>query len=462
MVVVRRLSTLALSALWILAACTSAGPGPSPSPPTQSASSIPPSSPARGTWTTYHRDLARSGFDRSSPPVGSVRRAWTSVELDGDVYAQPLVFKSRVLVATENDSVYAFDARTGRAIWRTHLGEPVPRSALPCGNIDPTGITGTPALDPSTGVLYVVTFVQPGRHELVAIDSDSGRIRFRHDADAAGADPLVHQQRGALAIANGRVYAPYGGLFGDCGDYHGVVVGVSLDGTGPLLSYRVPSERAAGIWAPSGPAVEDSGNVLVSTGNSFSSTYELGNSVLRLSPTLRLLDSFAPSNWLALNQGDVDVGSVGPALLSGGLVFQAGKEGVGYLLHGDDLGGIGGEAFSARVCAQGGVFGGTAWAAPFVYVPCSDGLVALRVTSAPSFTVAWRADGFFAGPPIVAGGAAWTVDTGSGELIAFDARTGGRQFATSLGSVAHFTSPTAAAGRLYVAALRRVIAFWGI
>jgi outer membrane protein assembly factor BamB len=379
------------------------------------------------------------------------------------VLAQPLVFDGRVLVATQNDSVYALDAGTGHTIWRTHLGEPVPRSSLPCGNIDPTGITGTPAIDPSSGLLYAVAFVQPGRHELVAIDTRSGRIRFRHAADPAGADPLVHQQRGAVAIANGRVSAPYGGLFGDCGDYHGSVVGLSLDGTGPLLSYRVPSERAAGIWAPSGPAVDPSGDILVATGNSFSSSsFDFGNSVIRLSPSLRPVDSFAPENWLALNQGDVDLGSVGPAILSGGLVFQVGKEGVGYLLRDGDLGGIGGEAFSGPVCGQGGAFGGTASMAPFVYVPCTGGLVAIRVTSAPSFTVVWRAEGFLAGPPIVAGGTVWTVDIGSGDLRAFDAGTGRQQYRTHLGSVAHFTSPAAAGGRLYVATLTRVIAFSGI
>ena len=54
----------------------------------------------------------------------------------------------------------------------------------------------------------------------------------------------------------------YGGLFGDCGDYHGAVVGFGLDGSGPLVSYVVPSGRAAGIWGPSGPAVDPSGDLL--------------------------------------------------------------------------------------------------------------------------------------------------------------------------------------------------------
>jgi outer membrane protein assembly factor BamB len=400
--------------------------------------------------------------DRSSPALGSVRRAWTSPDLDGAVYAQPLVLEDRVFVVTENDSIYALGAGTGRVIWRTHLGEPVPRSALPCGNIDPTGITGTPVIDPTSGLLYAVAFVMPGRHELVAVETASGEVRFRKPADAAGSDPLVHQQRGALAISGQRVYVPYGGLFGDCGNYRGTVVGVALDGSGGLAAYRVPAEREAGIWGPSGIAVEPSGDLLVATGNGSSgSQFDFGNSVIRLSPELRLVDWFAPSNWRDLNVGDTDLGSVGPAVLSNGLVFQVGKEGVGYLLRLSHLGRIGGQAFSNRVC-EGSSFGGTAAQGPFVYVPCSGALVTLRVQAGPRFTVAWTGGGLQPGPPIVAGGAVWTLDVGSGRLFGFDAKTGHEVFRSDVGSVTRFASPTAAAGRLFVAAGGGVAAFSGV
>src|SRR5713101_8327319 len=79
-------------------------------------------SPGEPAWTTYHRDGARTGFDPSSPALGSVRQAWTSPALDGDVYAEPLVLGGRVFVATEDDSVYALDAATGSVVWRSHLG----------------------------------------------------------------------------------------------------------------------------------------------------------------------------------------------------------------------------------------------------------------------------------------------------------------------------------------------------
>src|SRR2546421_8947534 len=90
-------------------------------------------------WTTYHHDVGRSGADTSAPSIVPAVRAWTSPVLDGLVYAEPLAYLGRVYVATENNSVYALDGRSGRVIWRTHLGTPVPRSALPCGNIDPLG-----------------------------------------------------------------------------------------------------------------------------------------------------------------------------------------------------------------------------------------------------------------------------------------------------------------------------------
>jgi outer membrane protein assembly factor BamB len=411
----------------------------------------------------FNHDAARTGVDASSPPLGQVRRAWASPVLDGAIYAQPLVFAGRVFVATENNSVYSFDAATGSMRWRRHLGNAVPRSSLPCGNIDPTGITGTPAIDPATGVLYVVAFLQPGRHELFAMGTVDGRPRFHRSVDPDGIDPLAHQQRAALTIANGRVYVAFGGLFGDCGDFRGLVVGSSLDGTGPLITYRVPSGHRAGIWAPSGPTVDPSGNLLVTTGNSdSSSTFDFGSAVIKLNPDLKLVDWFAPANWVELNLGDVDLGSVGPALLPGGLVFQVGKEGVGYLLRLDDLGKIGGQVFDARVC-PGPAFGGTAVKGQLLYVSCSGGLLALRVTGGPRFEVAWGGPGFDAGPPIVAGGAVWTMDVSTGELFAFDAASGKQLFRTTVGDATHFTSPAAADGRLYVATLSRlVVAFSGI
>ena len=97
-------------------------------------------------WPTYHANLARTAIDRTSPPLGQPRRIW-SKHLDGQVYAEPLVLGNRVYAATENNTVYALNARNGQIAWKRHLGTPVQASTLPCGGIQPvTGITGTPAI----------------------------------------------------------------------------------------------------------------------------------------------------------------------------------------------------------------------------------------------------------------------------------------------------------------------------
>ncbi len=414
---------------------------------------------AQAAWITYHRDLSRSGVDPDQPPFVAVRADWVSPTLDGEIYAQPLVRGDQVLVATQGDSVYALGARDGSILWQTNLGTPIPLAELPCGNIDPVGITSTPVLDDANGVLYTVAFLQPAHHELYALDLSTGAIRWHRPVDPPGADPLVQNQRGALALSGGRVYIPYGGRLGDCGMYHGWVVAVNADGTGDLLNYRVPTDRMAGIWAPSGPAVDTAGDVFVATGNGESTTeFDHGNSVIRLSPELTERDFFAPANWADLSALDLDLGSVGPALLPGGLVFQVGKEGIGYLLRASSLGGIGGEAFAAEVCPVAGAFGGTAHAAAMIYVPCTDGLVALRLDAGASFSVAWRSPSFFAGPPIVSGGAVWTI-TRAAELVALDAATGAPVFQTALGGVTNFATPASDGGRIFVPAGLEIAAF---
>jgi len=412
---------------------------------------------ATAGWPTYHRDPSRSGYDPTTPSLLPAHRAWVSASLDGQIFAEPLVIGTRVFVATEGDSVYALDGESGRQLWRTHLGGPVPRSRLPCGDIDPLGITGTPVADAHAGRLWVVAFVQPGRHELVGLDLTDGSVRSRRTVDPPQANPAALQQRAALALSRGVVYVAFGGLFGDCGTYNGWVVGARADGSGSLLTYRVNTDGRAGIWGPSGPAVDASGDLYVSTGNGNSTNgFDFGDAVIRLSPELALLDWFAPSNWSDLNAGDTDLGSMGPALVSDNLLFQAGKEGTGYLLRADHLGGINGQLFKAKVCE--GAWGGTASVSPFVYVGCSDGLTALRLGTAATFSVAWRGPRFWAEPPIVAGGLVWTVDRDSNELFGLDAKTGSTEFRQSLGSENHFTTPTAADGRIFVAAGASIVA----
>jgi outer membrane protein assembly factor BamB len=408
-------------------------------------------------WATYHADNSRTGVDSTSPPLSQVHRAW-SRRLDGSLYAEPLAVGNRVYVATENNTVYALNARNGHIAWKRHLGTPVDASTLPCGNISPvTGITGTPVI--SGDILYVTAFLSGYRHVLFGLRLRGGKVRRKRNVDAPGSDPRVHQERSALSVANGRVYVPYGGLTGDCGDYKGRVVSVRTRGKAHKRTFTVGVHRQGGIWAPSGAAIDQAGNLFVVTGNGdVTSGFDYGNSVIKLSPKVKQIDFYRASNAAELNLTDTDLGSVGPTLLGGDRMFVIGKEGLGLILSTTHLGGTGGQLFAKEVCG-GGAFGGVAYKAPFVYVPCTDGLYALRMNG-DSFSLAWKAAGS-TGPPIVAGGAVWTIDEATLRVYAPDS---GSSIATfDLGSqTTHFPSPAAGGGLVFAPAGNQVVAFAGV
>lgn len=417
-----------------------------------------------GGWTTYHGDLTRSGVDRSGERFTPIRVAWSSPRLDGQIYAQPLVWKGLVVVATENDTLYGLDAATGRVVWRTHVGTPAPLSSLPCGNVDPLGILSTPVIDPRSGHLFAVAEEGSGgavTHELVAVDAQTGRLLFRESADpAVMTDPRAQQQRGALTLSHGRVYIVYGGLDGDCSRYDGLVVAASERGPGPLLSYRVSTPNRGAIWAPPGPSVSAAGDLYVATGNGISTTtYDQGDSVLELSPDLHLLDFFAPSAWARDNADDLDLGSTSPVLLPHGLLFQVGKEGTGYVIRRSDLGHIGGQTAATPVCFT---IGGTAYQGSTVYVSCGSGVAAVHVASARSLSVVWRGPAGAQGPPVLAGGMVWSVGWSTGTLYGLDPATGRALASHRLaGTPDQFSTPAFGDRLMLVPAGRRVEAFSG-
>ena len=421
-----------------------------------------PSPSISAEWTEYHRDASRSGLGPSDPPLGTPAVAWKS-GFDGDVYASPLIVNGHVIVATENNTVYSLDLFTGSVVWKAHLGEPVASSSLRCGDIGPvTGITGTPAADESSGLLYVVAFLSGFHHQLFAVSLTDGSVSWQRPVDPVGSTSSVQQQRGALAIGSGYVYIPLGGLYGDCGAYRGYVVGVSLDGAA-AVAYVVPTERGAGIWSASGVSVGSDGSVYAVTGNATSSSassassgFAYSNSVLALSPDLTSLRSyFAPSNWAALDASDTDLGSVGASLLPGGLVVSIGKEGVAYVLRAGALGGVGGALASRRVCS--GAWGGASTSGSMVFVPCIDGVYALSVSSS-SLTIAWHTPHPSLGSPIVTAGAVWAIEPASGTLFALDLASGAVRYSLSIGAAEHFSTPAATDGFVVAPAGRSVVA----
>jgi outer membrane protein assembly factor BamB len=407
-------------------------------------------------WPEYHQNAGRTGQGPASPALASPKEAWRA-SVDGDVYASPLIVAGHVLVATENNTVYSLDLFSGAVVWQRHLGDPVDASTLPCGDIGPvTGITGTPAVDTATGRLFVVGFLRGDHHYLFTLSLTDGSVLARQIVDPVGSTPSVQQERGALAIGSGRVYIPLGGLYGDCGNYHGYVIAVPLGG-GTALAYKTPVALEAGIWSPAGVAVAASGAVYVVTGNgSPTQSFGYSNSVIEMTPDLQVKSFFAPTDWQSLDAGDADLGSVGATLLQSlGVVVAVGKEGVAYVLKADRLGGIGGQIASRAVCA--GAWGGTATLGLMVLVPCSDGLVALAVTET-SISVAWRAAPPRMASPIVAGGAVWAIDPETGRIYALDPATGAVVFTTSVGPARHFSTPAATEGFVVAPAGSSVVA----
>ena len=443
------------------------------------------SAASTGSWTVYHHDNAHTGYDPTLSKVQTVTAGWTSATLDGELYAEPLVFGGRVYAATLNNTVYAIDQPTGITVWSKHLGTPQ-SSGWVCGNVSPQGIIGTPVIDAAANRIYAVALITgttPTYH-LFGLDlANSGNIVLDTVVSPANFDWKIQQERGALALANGYVYVPFGGRAGDCFDgstpYYGWVVGAPTSGVGTPNAYRTPSS-AESVWAAGGVVVDDtSHNVFFATGNAIPcSGASTSDSVVRTNPTLGSPTFFQPNDWQAnWCAPDSDLGSASPVLISSNLMFTAGKHGGGFLLNPASLGGTNGQLFpsptwytQADVCLgshSDATFGSFAYAAPFVYVECQSssgglGLVALNTNvSTPSFSVCnatcaapnWHTGGTSTfGPPIVAGGAVFAIDTGGTGLYAYDATTGAQIYHSAGFAANHFVTPSEAGGAVFVPA----------
>jgi outer membrane protein assembly factor BamB len=429
-------------------------------------------------WPTYHLDRRRTGNDLGEPSFSGITSAWNSRALDGAMYAEPLIDGSRVIVATENNSLYAFNAATGSRVWGpVHLG--APRTAnFPCGDINPLGITGTPVID--GGFVYAVAEVQltstSYAYHLAKVDPSTGAVAYNKDVTPAGMDTSVEQERSALAVSAGHIVIVYGGLDGDCGGYHGYVETVSETSGVEQHQWNDTSEpggREGGMWAPSGAAVNSAGDIFVTTGNGSSTTitnYDFGDSVLKFSPALVLLSWFAPGppqTWASLNANDTDLGSIGPLLTSSGVLFAIGKGGRGYLLNQstlpDNSNPGGGENYSHAVCnaTNSAAFGGLASHGSTVFVPCTDGIAAVTIDSATAFHRIWYQTSGGGSAAIVAGGLVWTLPMFGGSTL-YGLKPGTGQIARTLtlpAATEHFATPAAGDGMLFVAAGNRLAAF---
>jgi hypothetical protein len=463
----------------------------------------------------HHRNATRDGvyvdpaFTRAAVSNLHVDPAFQATT-QGKTYAQPLYVDGapagepdRVFVATEENWVYALDATTGTTLAATHLAPAITLAQLgTCGNIDPMGVTGTPAIDYASRTLFVDAMTTPdggqtARHVVYGLSLDDLSLRPGWPVDVTAAlaargmtfESNVQGQRGALLVVNGTLYVPYGGLAGDCGSYHGWVVGFPLAAPFAVQAWHTPA-GGGGVWAPGGLA-SDGTAVYAATGNTFgASVWSGGEAIVRLAPgpvfTGAPQDYFAPTDWKALDAGDVDIGGSGPILfdvpgaIPSALVVALGKNGKAYLLDRGYLGGITDGVASATVASNEIINAAVAYTTPAAtYVvfkgngtscPGASGdLTALAIGQGapPTITTAWCATQGGTGSPMVTtldghtGAIVWSVGAeGSEQLHGFDGDTGEGLVAVDTGmSVARFATPIAAKGRLFVAGDSTVRAF---
>jgi outer membrane protein assembly factor BamB len=423
------------------------------------------------SWTVYHDDPAGSGVAAGVGSVDTAARAWTSPELDGQLYGEPLVSGGLVYVATENDMVYALSAATGAIAWSARLGTPVTAGTkLLCSNIIPNvGITGTPVIDPARQEIYVVADeLVNGKpaHMLTGLNTATGSVELSQDVDPPGQPPANLLQRTGLTLDDGSVYFGFGGNAENCGFYRGRLVSVPEAGGTPrfFTTATGPGQSHAAIWMGGGaPAVSANGDLWVETGPEVytsakhSSAYDDSDGVLEISPSLRLVQFFAPANWVANNGDDLDM-SAEPVLLPDGQVILAGKSQVIYLLNGNHLGGIGTQQAELSPVCSTNIAGGSAHVGMTAYLPCIGSTIAVRATSSPpTLRLLWTSVG--GGPPIVAGGLVWTIGQ-NGQLYGLDPATGKIRQQAAIGAPAnHFPTPGIGAGLMLVPSAHNVIAF---
>jgi Divergent InlB B-repeat domain len=341
---------------------------------------------------TYRYDNARTGQNLEESILTPTNVNPTnfgklfSYPVDGQIYAQPLYMPNVtiggqihnvVVVATEHDSVYAFDADNpgNTPLWQTSFINPsagvtpVPNSDYQnCPSILPEhGITSTPVIDPASGTLYLVTDTKENGnffYRLHALSVSTGAVNNSVQIqvsvpgtgdgnDGQGNVPFValqQRQRAALLLSNGMVYV---GFASDCDidPYHGWLLGYDASSLALRATFNsTPNGSEGGIWN-GGPAADANGNVFVMTGNgtsdgpSPSGANDYGDSFLKLAGgALAVLDFFTPFNQAYLAANDLDLGSSCPLLLpdqSVGpphLMVGGGKEGRIYLLNRDNLG----------------------------------------------------------------------------------------------------------------------------
>jgi hypothetical protein len=299
-----------------------------------------------------------------------------TVQTDGEIYTQPLYVSNLaiaggthnvVFVGTTFNSIYAIDADNGTIYWTQNFGYPIIAEDVQNDNniswYTGIGIIGTPVIDPDTNILYVVNAHQPQdgqqsySYYLNALEIATGNpvngSPKQISASYSTPDlttPEVFQaktqnQRCGLTLANGNIYMCFGS-HQDIMPYTGWMLAYNKSTLNQVAVYAVTTIGSeGGIWmAGQAPVVDSAGNLYVSTGNGSSGTtpnglYQAGESIIKLSPNLELLDYFTPYNAASLSAGDMDLASAGVIMVPNtNYVLGGGKQGVLYLLNTSNMG----------------------------------------------------------------------------------------------------------------------------
>jgi hypothetical protein len=514
--------------------------------PSLSASAIAATTDLPGVYT-YHNDRARDGanvqeYALTPSEVNSTRFGKLfSCSVDGAVYAQPLwvadlsvngATHNVVFVATEHDSLYAFDADAHPCmrLWSANLidvshGGSAGETTVPAGvtgylvgrgagDLAPeVGVTGTPVIDPASGTLYVISkSVNPDQvkfyQRLHAIDLQTGNEKPGSPATIAATypgsgdrgntvtfNPGPENQRAGLALVDGIVYIAWT-AHEDVPPWYGWVMGYSYSGaafTQVAVFNTAPAAQEAGIWMGGGaPASDSNGNLYLVTGNgAFDATgdaapnTDYGDSLLRLSGALGLLQYFTPSDQATDSGEDLDFGAGGAAVLADlpsgrvpHLLICGGKDGSLYLLNRDFLGGLGDGAAVQKIDFGYRIFGtGAYWNSNYFLSgengPLIDYLLNSGVAQIGLLGSSTHIYGFGGSTPSISAAAAqngivWTLDNtryclgnapgcGPTVLFAHDATHVATELwnsatvaADAAGYAVKFSVPTVANGKVYV------------
>jgi len=418
--------------------------------------------------------------------------------ISGHVYAQPLYIEGgpngpMVIAVTESNNVYALHADTGTEIWhRTDIGTPVPLGPCGQGDIGPVGITGTPVVDLSSRSLFFDAVIsgKPNKHFIYSLNVDTGATNPNWPVNVDTAVPnfssAVQEERGALALVNGIVYVAYSGYNGDCGNYHGWVVGVDINNPSNVLAWATDA-TGGGIWGHGGVA-SDGASMFVVTGNTFTSQgdpWSGGEAIVRFNAGPVFSDFWAPPNWQSLDNGDTDLGGCSATLIDvpganpSELVLALGKDRNAYLLDRNNLGGV--HLAVATMNVSNATLRGTSSAAyqtaegtHFAFHTGESGELrsyTINATSPPTMALAWNVSQGGRGSPWVTttdgtnNAIVWIANVeGDGKLYGYNGDTGATIFAgggpnETMSGTRQWNTGMVARGRIYFGADNKVYAF---